>query len=130
MKTLQIASFVLVAGLVLASSVHAQTPVEKPADPPKAEAKPEPTKAQPVLSEPEKAAIDVLSLIAQRDEALKQRDQAACALGPLQAQQRDAQLQARIGTLRQVIEGAHPGFRWDVEKGTLVAKAAAKPAPK
>lgn len=134
MKTPQIVSFGLVAGFVLASNVQAQTP--PPAVPVEqaAPAKAEPAKAAPVappvLSEAEKAAIDVLSLIAQRDQALKDLGQCSAQLVPLQAQQREGQLRARIDSLRQVIERTHPGYRWDVEKGTLVPSAVKASPPK
>jgi hypothetical protein len=111
----------VLGAFVLAPVLFAQTPVEKPADPPKAAAKPEPPKAPPVLSDAEKAAIDVLSLIAQRDAALKDLGACTAQLAPLTAQVRETQLRARIDSLRQVIEKSHPGYRWDVEKGTLVA---------
>src|SRR3954470_4182577 len=101
----------IVAGLALASTLSAQqpasAPVEKPAAP--AAAKVE------ALSDTEKAAIDLLSVMAQRDQALKDLGQCSAALVPLQAQIRDAQLRARADTLRQVIEKAHPGHQWDIE---------------
>lgn len=95
--------FVL-AGLVLASPVHAQ---EKP-------------KAAPVLSEAEKASIDLLAVISQRDQALKDLGQCHAALTPLQARVREGELRGRIDALRVAIEKAHPGYKWDIEKGSLV----------
>ncbi len=112
----KIAIVSVLAGVVLASSVHAQAPADPPA-------------AAPVLSDPEKAAIDVLAIIAQRDQALKDLGACSAQLAPLQAQVRDGQLRQRIDALRASIEKAHPGYRWDVEKGTLVPvspKVAAK----
>lgn len=133
MTTKTIASLALVAGLALASTLHAQAPVEKPAAPPAAA--PEAPKKAEVLSDAEKAAIDLVSVMAQRDQAIKERDGCMASLTPLQAQQRDAQIRARVDTLRQVIERSHPGHKWDIEKGTLVpdpakvAKAEPKAAP-
>lgn len=108
MHTQKIVTFALVAGLGLASTLHAQTPAEKPAA------------AAPALSDAEKAAIDLLSVIAQRDAAVKELGQCSAQLAPLQAQVRDSQLRQRVDSLRQVIEKSHPGFKWDIEKGTLV----------
>lgn len=119
--------YTIVASLALAATLSAQAPavpVEKPAAP--AAAKVE------ALSDTEKAAIDLLSVMAQRDQALKDLGQCSAALVPLQAQIRDAQLRARADTLRQAIEKAHAGYQWDIEKGTLVpvAPKVAKAEPK
>lgn len=112
--------------LTVPLSAQAPEPVEKPKDPPKAAAPAKP----PVFSDLEKAAIDVMAALAQRNAALTERDRATCALAPVQAQQRDDDLRVKIATFRQQVRVAYPGYDWDVEKGTLVPLPAAKAAPK
>jgi hypothetical protein len=125
---MRLAIYSFVAGLALASVVPVMAqdkpavPVEKPADPPKA----------PEFSAVEKAAIDLVAVMKQRDDALNDLGQCIATLSPLQAQARDGQIRQRVEALRAAFRKNHPGYEWDVQKGTLVpvAPKAAQAAPK
>lgn len=116
-------SYSLILALALGAAQTPQAPATTPEAPTPA------AKPANVMTDLELAKIDVLAVTHQRDVALDSLATCQSTLGPLQAQQRNTQLYQQVQTLKTMIEFAHPGMVWNLDKGTLEPKPAAAVTP-